>query len=157
MPHIHELIDFTVSAFIFHNDRVLLIHHKKLDSWMQIGGHVELDEDTDEALIREIKEECGLDVHVLAEVAPCQASSHVKPLLRPHFVNIHAIGQTHRHLDLSYVCLSDSDAVVLEDAHNDIGWFSEEEVRALPTGQIFDNVRELVLAAFPIARGAKVR
>ncbi len=45
MPHIHELYDFVVSAFIVHRGRVLLIYHKKYDEWLPIGGHVELDED----------------------------------------------------------------------------------------------------------------
>ena len=57
MPHIHDLIDFIVDAYIVHNNSVLLILHKKLKIWLPIGGHIELNEDPDEALMREIKEE----------------------------------------------------------------------------------------------------
>ena len=57
MAHIHELIDLTVSVYIVHKNKVLMIDHKTLGTWLPIGGHVELDEDTDEAIEREIKEE----------------------------------------------------------------------------------------------------
>ena len=43
MPHIHEKIDFTVSLFIVEGEKVLLVHHKKLDRWLPIGGHIELE------------------------------------------------------------------------------------------------------------------
>ena len=45
MPHIHEKIDFTVAIFVVHDGKVLLIHHRKLDQWLPLGGHIELDED----------------------------------------------------------------------------------------------------------------
>lgn len=71
MAHIHEKIDFTVSAYIVHPnlDKILLVHHKKFNGWLQIGGHIELDEDSDMALMREIEEECGLKVELLAKKA----------------------------------------------------------------------------------------
>jgi 8-oxo-dGTP pyrophosphatase MutT (NUDIX family) len=41
-----------------------LINHKQLNKWLAIGGHIELNEDPDEALFREGKEECGLEIKV---------------------------------------------------------------------------------------------
>ena len=67
MPHIHELIDFVVDIYIVYKDKVLLIHHKELKKWLPIGGHIELDEDPEEALFREVKEECGLEIEVLGD------------------------------------------------------------------------------------------
>ena len=43
MAHIHEKIDFTVAIFVVQEGRVLLIHHRKLDRWLPLGGHIELD------------------------------------------------------------------------------------------------------------------
>ena len=45
MPHLHEKIDFTVAIFVVHEGRVLVIHYRKLDKWLPLGGHIELDED----------------------------------------------------------------------------------------------------------------
>ena len=42
MPHIHEQIDFTVAIFVVHQGKVLVIHHRKLDRWLPLGGHIEL-------------------------------------------------------------------------------------------------------------------
>lgn len=57
MPHIHDLIDFTVAAYIVNNGKVALVNHLQLKRWMPVGGHIELNEDPEEALFREIKEE----------------------------------------------------------------------------------------------------
>ncbi|MBP9865972.1 MAG: NUDIX domain-containing protein, partial [Candidatus Omnitrophica bacterium] len=54
-PHIHAQFDFVVSVFIIHKGRVLLVHHKSYDEWLPIGGHIEMDEDPEQALYREIK------------------------------------------------------------------------------------------------------
>jgi hypothetical protein len=43
MAHIHEKIDFTVSIFVVHEGRILLVHHRKLNQWLPLGGHIELD------------------------------------------------------------------------------------------------------------------
>ena len=70
MPHLHEKIDFTVAIFVVADDQVLLIHHRKLDKWLPLGGHIELDEDPEQAAVREAKEESGLDVELLGERPP---------------------------------------------------------------------------------------
>ncbi len=57
MAHIHEKIDFTASVYIVFKNKVLLHKHKKLGIWLQPGGHIELDEDPNEAALREAKEE----------------------------------------------------------------------------------------------------
>ena len=128
MAHIHELIDFVVNIYIVFEDKVLLIHHKKLDRWLPIGGHIELDEDPEEALFREVKEECGLEIEVLAE-RPSIQSEETKFLPSPTFLDIHKISQSHRHIALCYFAKAKSDKVVLnKEEHNEIRWFSEAEL-----------------------------
>ncbi len=132
MAHIHEKIDFTVSAYIVHPklDRVLLVHHKKYNGWLQIGGHVELDEDTDTALLREIQEECGLEVELLSR-KPGKAAPNEKVLYQPDFVNLHSLDKPrgHYHLDLRYVAIAKTDQPTLEaSAHNDIRWFTRHDL-----------------------------
>ena len=51
MAHLHEKIDFTVAIFVVHDGRVLLIHHRKLDQWLPLGGHIELEEDPEAAAL----------------------------------------------------------------------------------------------------------
>src|SRR5687768_12739478 len=97
MPHIHDLIDFTVVAYIVHNGKVLLIDHKKSKMWLAIGGHVELNEDPDQALLREIQEECGLEVEIVGERQSFQ-DPNVKSLIPPLYMDIHTITETHSHI-----------------------------------------------------------
>ena len=129
MPHIHDSIDFTVDAFIVYQDKVLLIFHKKHNMWLQIGGHVELNEDTDEALFREVKEECGLDIEVIGGKQPNFKLKGTKFLYAPSFMNIHDINETHKHIGLVYFAKAKSDQCRLaEREHDEIRWFSKEDI-----------------------------
>ena len=56
MAHINKDIDYVVTIFIVHNNRVLLVDHIHLGAWFAPGGHIELNETPDEALYREIQE-----------------------------------------------------------------------------------------------------
>ena len=62
MPHLHEKIDFTAEVFIVYQNKVLLRKHDKYKMWLSVGGHIELDEEPNQAAVREVKEEAGLDV-----------------------------------------------------------------------------------------------
>jgi len=101
MAHIHEKIDFTVAIFVVHDGKVLLIHHRKLDKWLPLGGHIELDEDPEQAALREAKEESGLDVELLGERPPT-TSPGTRALIAPRFLDIHRINETHEHIGMIY-------------------------------------------------------
>lgn len=128
MAHIHELIDFVVDIFIVYKDKVLLIHHKELKKWLPIGGHIELNEDPEEALFREVKEECGLEIEVLGEKPKIQ-SKGTKFLYPPVFLDIHTISDAHKHVGFYYFVKAKSDNIALnKKEHNEIRWFREEEL-----------------------------
>jgi 8-oxo-dGTP pyrophosphatase MutT (NUDIX family) len=101
MAHIHEKIDFTVAIFVVHDGKVLLIYHRKLDKWLPLGGHIELDEDPEQAALREAKEESGLDVELLGERPPT-TSPGTRALIAPRFLDIHRISDTHEHIGMIY-------------------------------------------------------
>lgn len=52
----------TASAWIVDPERTqtVLLHHRKLDRWLQLGGHVDGDPDVRRAALREAREESGL-------------------------------------------------------------------------------------------------
>ncbi len=129
MPHIHDLYDFVVSVFIVHRGKVLLIHHKRYSEWLPIGGHIELDEDPEEALYREIKEESGLKVRILADT-PNIHHKGVKPLPTPSFVDAHNIDGYHKHVAFVYFGVSSSDRVKLHTReHSEFRWLNKKELK----------------------------
>ena len=132
MPHIHDLIDFTIDVFIVHENKVLLIFHKKHNMWLQIGGHIELNEDPEQALFREVKEECGLEIEIIGKKEPHIEVKGTKFLYSPTFMNIHDINETHKHIGLYYVAKAKSDKFVLNNQeHKDIRWFTKEDLDKL--------------------------
>jgi 8-oxo-dGTP pyrophosphatase MutT (NUDIX family) len=129
MPHIHDLYDFVVSVFIVHKGKVLLIYHKKYLEWLPIGGHIELNEDPEQALYREIKEECGLKVRILSR-APDIKHRGVKPIPAPTFVDAHRIGERHKHIAFVYFGVSSSEKVALhEREHSEFRWVSRKQLK----------------------------
>jgi len=131
MAHIHEKIDFTVAIFVVYDAKILLIHHRKLDKWLPLGGHIELDEDPEQAALREAREESGLDVELLGERAPTTEPG-TRALLTPRFLDIHRITDTHEHIGLIYWARPKSGAVQLaNEEHHDICWCSSEELESL--------------------------
>jgi 8-oxo-dGTP pyrophosphatase MutT (NUDIX family) len=144
MAHIHEKIDFTVAIFVVHDGKVLLIHHRKLDKWLPLGGHIELDEDPEQAALREAKEESGLDVELLGERPPT-TSPGTRALIAPRFLDIHRITDTHEHIGMIYwarpavgprCCAAADDQQVVStqlatEEHHDIRWCSDEELDEL--------------------------
>jgi len=128
MPHIHEKMDFAVVAYIVHAGKVLLIKHKALGIWLPVGGHVELDEDPESAILREVREESGLEIELLGS-RPSVPTPNGRSLIPPVFMDIHDITPTHRHVGLVYLARATTDQVVLaEREHDDIRWFKAADL-----------------------------
>jgi 8-oxo-dGTP pyrophosphatase MutT (NUDIX family) len=109
-------------------DRVLLLHHRKLDRWLQPGGHGDPGETAGETVaLREALEETGIAGLALHPTAP-----------RPLDVDVHDIPArkaeaAHEHLDLRYLVLAPADAALTlapEESH-DLRWFAWDEVGGL--------------------------
>lgn len=131
MGHIHEKIDFTVAIFVVRDARVLVIHHRKLDTWLPLGGHVELDEDPERAALREAKEESGLEVELLGERPPTTGAG-TRALIAPRFLDIHRITDTHEHIGMLYWARPRNGALRLSaHEHHDIRWCSAEDLETL--------------------------
>ncbi len=131
MPHIHEKIDFTAEVFIVYQNKVLLRIHDKYKKWLSVGGHIELDEDPNQAAIREVKEEVGLDVALYHEPW-CQLTEaqEYQELIPPQFMNIHKINDTHQHITLVYFAKTSTDNLILSETEKSDGckWFTKEEL-----------------------------
>lgn len=139
MPHIHELYDFTTSAFIMHPDepKILLLLHTKLGKWLQPGGHVELHENPLQALHHELDEETGLkpDNYTIIEPAdsPTPSGENIK-LPLPFYFNEHPMGNqpSHKHIDVCYLAKAKTSRLTDNpDGATKIGWFSKSDIEKI--------------------------
>ena len=131
MAHLHEKIDFTVAIFVVHHGKVLVIHHRALDRWLPLGGHIELDEDPEAAALREAREESGLEVELLGERPPTTGPG-TRALIAPRYLDIHRISDTHQHIGMIYWARPRNGTLTLSASeHHDIRWCSAEELDTL--------------------------
>ncbi|WP_369968898.1 NUDIX hydrolase [Stenotrophomonas rhizophila] len=72
---------FTGSAWLVSADgeRVLLTHHRKLDRWLQLGGHADGDRNLARVALKEAEEESGLSGLVLEDGALFDIDKHWIP------------------------------------------------------------------------------
>jgi 8-oxo-dGTP pyrophosphatase MutT (NUDIX family) len=128
MAHIHEKIDFTVALLVVHNGKILLIHHRNLNKWLPLGGHIELDEDPEAAALREAREESGLEVELLGERPPTTEPG-TRALIAPRFLDIHRINDTHDHIGMMYLARPKNGTLTLSASeHHDIRWCSAADL-----------------------------
>lgn len=130
MPHIHDKIDLTVEVFIVYQNKVLLRKHDKYKIWLSVGGHIELDEDPNEAAIREVREEVGLEVKLYGNNSSSLKTDNYRELIPPQFMNRHRINENHEHVCLVYFATSNSDKLILSktEVSDDCKWFAKEEL-----------------------------
>lgn len=113
---------FTASAWLVSADgaRVLLTHHRKLDRWLQLGGHADGDRDLPRVALKEAEEESGL--------RGLQLEPGLFDLDR-HWIPEHKGVPPHWHYDLRYVVRAGADeGFVVSDESHALAW---REVRTL--------------------------
>lgn len=132
MPHIHEKIDFTVEVFIVYENKVLLRMHDKYKIWLSVGGHVELDEDPNQAALREAKEEVGLDIKFFDDrKIQMESNDDYQELIPPQFLNIHTISLVHKHIAMTFFATTTTDKVRPEKESDEYKWVTKEELAGM--------------------------
>jgi ADP-ribose pyrophosphatase YjhB (NUDIX family) len=139
MPHIHTgdgEFDFTVSGYIVHGDKTLLIKHKKLPIWTPPSGHIELHQTPIDALYMEIEEETGIgrehltliDTHPYSPTHIRTPEATTIPL--PFDLETHPIDDAHGHINLAYALISDTNHVEPGPGEsNTFKWLTVDELR----------------------------
>ncbi|HVR82612.1 MAG TPA: NUDIX hydrolase [Luteimonas sp.] len=106
----------TASAWLVSRDgqRVLLTHHRKLERWLQLGGHADGDRDLVRAALKEAQEESGL------------SGLTIDPGLFDldrHWIPEHKGVPAHWHYDVRYVVRTgDDEAFVVSDESHALAW-----------------------------------
>jgi 8-oxo-dGTP pyrophosphatase MutT (NUDIX family) len=115
---------FTGSAFVVSSDRerALLHHHRKLNRWLQLGGHCDGEEDVPLVAQREASEESGIDGLVMASSRPFDLDIHRIPAF--------ASEPPHMHYDVRYVLIAPEGAKIsISFESNELRWFTADEMK----------------------------
>ena len=107
----------TASGLIFNKDgKVFLMKsHKWKDQYVIPGGHIELGEDMETALKREIKEETNLDV------------TNAKLLCFHEFIFDDSCAKKKHFIFFNFCCQTDSEEVILNSEGQSYVWVLPEE------------------------------
>ena len=158
MPHIHTNQgehDHTASAYIIRTDpdgtnpRALLHMHRKLNMYLQFGGHVELDEHPWQAIAHELEEESGYNLSQFKVLQPKGKMRRLsnETIEHPLPISFHShpfnLGGEHFHTDTGFLLVtSEAPAGTPDEGESsDIKEFSAHELATLSNEVIYENVR----------------
>lgn len=118
-----EVGHITASSWIIDplRSKVLLIHHRKLNLWLQPGGHCDGDPNVARVAEKETIEETGLVEFTLFKDRIFDLDIHVIPPWKE-------VPQ-HLHYDVRFLVHADSkQPIQLSEESNDLRWFDLEEI-----------------------------
>lgn len=119
-PFVRERLagHYTASAWLVDalGERLLMTHHRKLDRWLQLGGHADGDRDLAAVALREAEEESGLvDLVVSPEIFD----------LDRHWIPERSDVPGHWHYDVRYVVrATGSEDFAVSDESHALAWRS---------------------------------
>ena len=125
----------TVKGIVIYNNKILIMKKVKPSSdgygyWELPGGGLEYGETPHQALIRELKEETGLTIHVIKPVYTFTA-------IRPHYQTV----------GIGFLSIPTDDHVVLSHEHTEYKFVNSTEIKEYLDETIYNDIK-LVLEEY---------
>lgn len=100
--------------------RTLLTHHKKLDIWVQLGGHADGQSDIAAVAMREAVEESGIaNLHLLSpEIFDIDI----------HIIPARGDESVHFHYDCRFLIRADDEDYTVSDESHDLAWIEMDRI-----------------------------
>jgi len=113
----------TGSCWLLNKDKTkaLITHHRKLDKWMQLGGHADGSPDVLDVAIREAQEESGIDNVYALHAEIFDVDVHLIP------ANTTKGEPEHYHYDVRYLLWTDNENFKISYESKDLKWVTLEE------------------------------
>ena len=120
----------TASAWILSPDAnaALLTHHRKLNRWLQPGGHIDPDDTTIQAAaLREAREESSIPNLRLLDENLFDLDVHIIPARKTE--------PEHFHYDVRFVFQSSTHDFIVSEESNKLAWVELDEISELVNDQ----------------------
>ena len=120
----------TGSALVLNHDhsKALLTYHKKLNRWLQLGGHSDGDPNTREVALREAQEESGIQNLEFVTERIIDVDVHLIPQSKtePH----------HYHYDIRFFLRAPKGSKIQKSSESkDLKWFRARDILNLKTDE----------------------
>lgn len=103
----------------FENKKVLLMYNKKLNKWLQPGGHIEGKETPEETAMRETFEETGIKIKI---IGPSFDNEKFQPIATERYVN--KVGDM---IDIQFVAIPETKKLINSENNNTV-WFEIDKL-----------------------------
>jgi len=139
---------WVTTIFLVNEGKVLLSFNNNLKTWIPVGGHIDLGENPEEAIIREVREETGFDFEFLPK--PKQDGNGLVKVLKPMQVQIEKVPHHGEHINIIFAgkCTRSFEKETTDDNER-LKWFSMQELEEMK-GKMLENVRESAIKAIGI-------
>ena len=150
--------EFTASAYLIEDQKVLLIYHHKLQKWLPPGGHIEINETPAEAARREVQEETGFEIEFILQDHLNISYPNAKSIERPYLCLLEEIPAyqhhaAHQHVDFVYVA---KPLQQINSASHVFRWFNWEDLQQLKSEtEIFEETKQVIFQLFSLLNPLK--
>jgi 8-oxo-dGTP pyrophosphatase MutT (NUDIX family) len=137
---------FTATVYVVEGGATLLHEHERLGRWLPPGGHVGRDELPRESARREVHEETGLDVELLAGEGSVEGPA-TRELPGPEHLLLHDIHRYddgsigHQHVDFVYFGRAEGRALDPDGGERDTEhweWLAPADLRERARAEVVD-------------------
>ena len=116
---------FTASAWILNEgrDKALMTHHKKLNMWLQLGGHADGNTDLLNVARREVFEESGIEKIQLLNDGIFDVDIHLVPKFKDQ--------PSHKHFDIRFIFEANENNKEISFNHEsyNVLWIKLDEIK----------------------------
>jgi ADP-ribose pyrophosphatase YjhB (NUDIX family) len=128
-PNANSLVP-AASAIVTNEAGAILLHrHEDTELWSIPGGAMEVGESIGQTVVREVKEETGLDV---------EPESIVGVYSNPRHVVEYGDGEVRQQFSICFACKVVGGQLATSDESLEVGFFSPAEIEAMP---MHDSIR----------------